>query len=448
MSLIQPRTPSGTLELLPRDQMVFQHMLDVIRRGYESFGFVQIETPNFERRDVLLNKSGGETEKQVYFIQSTGALQQGREPEMALHFDLTVPLARYVAQHERELAFPFRRYQIQRAYRGERPQKGRMREFYQCDIDVIGKDKLDSSYDAEIPAIIVKIFNDLGIKDFTIHFSNRKILLGILESWGISEAETQKLILREIDKLDKIGNDKVRGALIGLGLDSDKAIKLLDLLSLKGSKEELLTALKEMGIEYPSFQEGLFELTKIVSSLKALNVPDEYTCINLAIARGLDYYTGTVYETLLDKYPEVGSVCSGGRYDNLASLYTRSKLPGVGISIGATRLYDQLSSLNLLPEVPHSTQILITQMNASLSEEYLSLANELREAGFTVENYLEPSKLNKQLRFANKSGIPVAILIGDEEKEKNTILVKELYLKKQTEIKKEEIVEFLKKIFS
>ncbi len=446
MALIQPRIPSGTLELLPRDQMVFQHILDTIRRGYERFGFVQVETPIFESRDVLLNKSGGETEKQVYFVQSTGSLQHGREPDLALHFDLTVPLARYVAQRERDLAFPFRRYQIQRSYRGERPQKGRMREFYQCDIDVIGKDKLDSAYDAEIPAVIVQIFQELGIEDFTINFSNRKILLGLLESWGIGEKETQILALREIDKLDKIGAVKVRGAIVGLGLEGAYADKLLKLLELKGSNEEMIQALQEMGIEYPSFQEGLIELSKVVSSLKALGVEEKYTRINLAIARGLDYYTGTVYETLLDNHPEVGSICSGGRYEDLASLYTRSKLPGVGISIGATRLYDQLSSLGLLPQVPHSTQILITQMDASLAGAYLSLATDLRNVGFTVENYLEPAKLDKQLKYANKSGVPIAILLGETEAANGTVLVKELAYKKQTEVKRDDLVSFLKSV--
>lgn len=227
MSPIQPRTPPGTLELLPREQIVFQHMMDIIRRGYERFGFTPIETPVFELKDVLLTKSGGETEKQVYFVQSTGSLAQGHTPDLALRFDLTVPLARYVAEHERELAFPFRRYQIQRVYRGERPQRGREREFYQCDIDVIGKDKLDPAYDAEIPAIIVQIFEEIGIGDFTIHFSNRKILLGLLAGFGVDDAEKQKLILREIDKLDKIGAPKVREAIITLGLRDDHADDVL-----------------------------------------------------------------------------------------------------------------------------------------------------------------------------------------------------------------------------
>src|SRR3984885_5116187 len=232
---VQPRTPPGTLELLPREQMVFQHMLDTIRRGFERFGFVPVETPVFELKDILLTKSGGETEKQVYFVQSTGAIQQGHAPELALRFDLTVPLARYVAEHEHKLAFPFRRYQIQRVYRGERAQKGRFREFYQCDIDVIGKDKLDAAYDAELPAIIVRIFEELKVGNFTIHFSNRKVLLGLLASHGIEDAEKQKLVLREIDKFDKIGRDKVRISLTELGLGEKIADNLLHLISHQGS---------------------------------------------------------------------------------------------------------------------------------------------------------------------------------------------------------------------
>lgn len=448
MSLIQPRTPSGTLELLPRDQMVFQHMLDVIRRGYERFGFVQVETPVFELKDVLLTKSGGETEKQVYFVQSTGSLQQGHAPDMALHFDLTVPLARYVAQYERELAFPFRRYQIQRSYRGERPQKGRAREFYQCDIDVIGKDKLDAAYDAELPAIIVQIFTELGIGDFTIHFSNRKLLMGLLAGWGVTAEETQKLVLREIDKLDKIGVQKVKELIVELGLSPDLAAKLMDLVALKGTKDEMLAALRGMKSENPVFVEGLAEITKMVELLRALGVPEERTRINLAIARGLDYYTGTVYETLIDAHPEIGSVCSGGRYENLASMYTKSKLPGVGLSIGATRLYEQLASLNLLPPVPHTVQVLITQLEPERSAEYLALAAELRAVGLTVENYLEPAKLDKQLKYADKNGMPIAILFGTKEVEAGTVLVKELARKIQHEVKREDLVHLLLELLS
>jgi histidyl-tRNA synthetase len=443
MSVIQPRTPAGTLELLPRDQMTFQAMIDTIRRGYERFGFVPIETPAFEMKDVLLTKSGGETEKQVYFVQSTGAMQQGQAADLALRFDLTVPLARYVAEHERDLAFPFRRYQIQRVYRGERAQRGRFREFYQCDIDVIGKDKLDPAYDAELPAIIVQIFEELKIGDFTIHFSNRKILLGLLQAYGIGDAEKQKLILREIDKLDKIGKDKVSEAIIGLGLAAEQAADLLTLITHNGSKDEVLAALTALKADDPLFKQGLQEVTQMVASLKALGVAEQRTRLNLAIARGLDYYTGTVYETLIDAHPEFGSVCSGGRYDDLAGFYTKSKLPGVGISIGLTRLFDQLNAQRLLPTAPTCVQVLITQMDPQLAGDYLELATKLRHAGFNVENYLEPAKLDKQLKYADKAGIPIGILIGSNEKAKGTVVVKDLIAKTQVEIAEAQLIEHL-----
>ncbi len=448
MTLIQPRTPSGTLELLPRQQMVFRHMMEVIRRGYERFGFVEIETPVFEVKDVLLTKSGGETEKQVYFVQSTGSLQQGHEADLALHFDLTVPLARYVAEHERDLAFPFRRYQIQRVYRGERAQRGRSREFYQCDIDVIGKDKLDPAFDAELPAIIVQIFTELEIGDFTIHFSNRKILLGLLGFWGIADEERQKLALREIDKLDKIGVAKVREAMVEIGLASETAQKILDLVAFKGDKDEMLVRLRGLSVDHPIFNEGLEELTRMVAALRALGVPEERARINLAIARGLDYYTGTVYETLIDAHPEFGSVCSGGRYENLASHYTKSKLPGVGLSIGLTRLYEQLAAHDLLPAAPSTVQILVLQVEPERASDYLALAADLRRAGFTVENYLEAAKLDKQFRYADKSGVPFAILFGSKEAEAGTVIVKNLAQKAQHEVRRDELISFLSSCLS
>lgn len=448
MPPIQPRTPPGTLELLPREQMLFQRMLDTIRRGYERFGFVPVETPVFELKDVLLTKSGGETEKQIYFVQSTGAIQQGHEPDLALRFDLTVPLARYVAEHERELAFPFRRYQIQRVYRGERAQKGRFREFYQCDIDVIGKDRLDAAYDAELPAIIVQIFEDLKIGDFTIHFSNRKVLLGLLASYGLNNSEQQKLVLREIDKLDKIGGEKVHALLAAAGLSARHIEDLLKLIAHKGHKAEILAALRTHNVGDQVYQEGLHELAQMTEALKALGVPDRRTRLNLAIARGLDYYTGTVYETLIDAHPEFGSVCSGGRYDDLASFYTKSKLPGVGISIGLTRLFDQLRAHALLPEAPNVVQIMIAQLDAALSGDYLTLAAELRAAGFNVENYLEPAKLDKQLKYADRAGIRVALLLGPDEKKKNTAVVKDLVAKKQDEIPRKALVGKLRELLA
>ena len=447
MALIQPRTAAGTLELLPREQMIFQHMLDTIRRGYERFGFVQIETPVFELKDVLLTKSGGETEKQVYFVQSTGAAQQGHEIDMALRFDLTVPLARYVAEHERDLAFPFRRYQMQRVYRGERAQRGRFREFYQCDIDIIGKDKLDPAFDAEIPAIIVQIFEEMKIGNFTIHFSNRKVLLGLLASFGVENAETQKLILREIDKLDKIGEGKVRESITALGLSATQADNVLKLTAFKGSNDEALRLLGEQKAEHPTFVQGLQELTQVVASLRALGVPERRVRLNLAIARGLDYYTGTVYETLIDDHPEFGSVCSGGRYDDLASFYSKSKLPGVGISIGLTRLFDQLNAHKLLPPASNTVQVLITQLDPQLSAAYLGLSTTLRKAGYNVENYLEPAKLEKQLKYADKAGIPIAIVMGSNEHANGKVQVKELATKTQTEVAIGELASKLDSIF-
>lgn len=446
--MITPRTPSGTLELLPREQMVFQHMQDVIRRAYERFGFVQIETPIFEVKDVLLTKSGGETEKQVYFVQSTGAVQQGHEAELALHFDLTVPLARYVAEHERELAFPFRRYQIQRVYRGERAQKGRFREFYQCDIDVIGKDKLTAAYDAEIPAIMVQIFEELKVGDFTIHFSNRKILRGLLADVGITDEEKQKLILREIDKLDKIGKENILSSLADFGLEKASADVFLRLITHKGSKDEVLSELRALPAKDPLFIQGVEETAAMVETLRALEVPENRTRLNLSIARGLDYYTGAVYETLIDAHPEFGSVCSGGRYDDLASHYTKSKLPGVGISIGLTRLFDQLRATGALPAAPATTQALILQVGGekNIRQACLKLAADLRAKGLNVEHYLEEAKLDKQLKYADKAGIPAVVLVGENEMAKDAFIVKNMKAKKQEEIGRDALVEKIRRI--
>jgi histidyl-tRNA synthetase len=444
--MITPRTAAGTLELLPREQMVFQHMFDVIRRGFERFGFVQIETPVFEVKDVLLTKSGGETEKQVYFVQSTGGLQQGHDADLALRFDLTVPLARYVAQNERDLAFPFRRYQMQRVYRGERAQRGRFREFYQCDIDVIGKDKLATSYDAELPAIIVQIFEELKVGDFTIHFSNRKILRGLLSGYGIADEEKQKLILREIDKLDKIGAAKVREAMTALGLADKAAGDLLDLIAYDGSKNEVLAKLDAQGVADEMFSQGVTEAREVVDALAALGVPEKRTRLNLSIARGLDYYTGTVYETLIDAHPEFGSVCSGGRYDDLAGHYTKSKLPGVGISIGLTRLFDQLNAHNLLAAVPCSIDVFVAQFDPADQPHNLKLAADLRAAGLRVNVWLEQSKPDKQIKYADKLGIPVLLVQSANERAAGAIAVKDMFAKTQVDVLRGDLIAKLKEM--
>src|SRR5688572_5065623 len=423
-SLIKPRTPPGVMELLPRDQIAFQRMLDTIRRVYERFGFLPVETPVFELSDVLLTKTGGETERQVYFVQSTGALEQFHAervqddasraadplarhlPEMALRFDLTVPLARYVAEHEHDLAFPFRRYQIQRVYRGERAQRGRFREFYQCDIDVIGKDSLPVRHDAEIPAVIHAVFTELGVGAFTIQLNNRKLLRGFFEGLGLADGERQALVLREIDKLDKRGADAVRATLTGdaFGLAADVADRIMAFVQSRStSHADALAKLDALdtGDAPPTLREGVGELRAVLAMLQAQGVPESAYALNFSIARGLDYYTGTVYETTLDDHPQIGSVCSGGRYENLASSYTKSKLPGVGISIGATRLYYQLREAGIVTAAESSVQAMVGLMDDARLADSLDVAQRLRAAGIATEVQLEARKLQKQFQYAD-----------------------------------------------
>ncbi len=397
------------MELLPRDQIALQRMLETIRSGFERFGFLPIETPVFEATDILLTKSGGETEKQVYFVQSTGALEAGKKPELALRFDLTVPLARYVAEHENDLAFPFRRYQIQRVYRGERNQRGRFREFYQCDIDVIGKDTLSLAYDAEMPAVIYSVFTALDVGPFTIRINNRKLLNGLLNSLGVTD---RSAVLRELDKLDKVGADAVKASLTTLGIDPGPILALVS------------GAMPDVNDEM--FKAGRAELEAVLESLAAQGVPKDRVKVDLSIARGLDYYTGTIYETYLDAYPQIGSVCSGGRYDDLASAYTRSKLPGVGLSIGATRLFFQLKEAGLIKTQDSTCKVYVAQMDAALSADCRALAAELRKAGVNTECAAEPGKLGKQYKYADRAGIRFVALIGPNEHAKGVVKLKDL----------------------
>ncbi|HTI96394.1 MAG TPA: histidine--tRNA ligase, partial [Rudaea sp.] len=413
--MTQPRTMPGTLELLPPDQIAFQRMLGTVRRNFERFGFLPIETPVMEFSDVLLTKQGGETERQVYFVQSTGALEKsdgGRPgsafPELALRFDLTVPLARYVAEHEHDLNFPFRRYQIQRVYRGERAQRGRFREFYQCDIDVVGKDTLSIRYDAEIPAVIYAVFRDLAIGPFTIWLNNRKLMRGFFESVGIGDPERQAHALREVDKLDKRGADYVRDTLTGegFGLSADAAKRILDFVQIRShGHADALARLDALGANNATLAEGIAELKQTLELIRAFGVPETHYAINLSIARGLDYYTGTVYETTLNEHPQIGSICSGGRYDNLASNYTKSKLPGVGISIGATRLFWQLREAKLLGATASMVQVLVALMDEKLLPACLEIATQLRNAGIATEVVLDGGKLGKQFKYADRAGI-------------------------------------------
>ena len=433
--MIKPRTPPGVMELLPREQIAFQGMLDTIRRTYEAFGFLPVETPVFELSDVLLTKTGGETERQVYFAQSTGALEKSREagdtsalPELALRFDLTVPLARYVAEHEHDLGFPFRRYQIQRVYRGERAQRGRFREFYQCDIDVIGKDALSPRYDAEIPAVIHAVFEQLAIGDFTIQFNHRKLLRGFFEGLGI-EGERQMLVLRELDKLDKRGEAAVRETLTGeaFALAEDVADKLLAFSRVRSrSHDEALSQLANLGDGTPLFNEGRDALVATLEQLKAMGIPESRYAINLSIARGLDYYTGIVYETTLNDHPQIGSICSGGRYDDLASHYTKSKLPGVGISIGLTRLFWQLQEAGLIDVATSSVDVLVALLDDADFDDALSLSQALRASGLRVETQMEARKIAKQFQYADRAGIRFVALRGEGERADGTVTIKDL----------------------
>jgi len=395
---------------------------------------------------VLLTKTGGETERQVYFVQSTGALEQGEKPDLALRFDLTVPLARYVAEHEHDLAFPFRRYQMQRVYRGERAQRGRFREFYQCDIDVIGKDALSVRYDAEIPAVIHAVFRALDIGAFTIQINNRKLMRGFFENLGIADGERQTLVLREVDKLDKRGADYVRSVLTGeaFGLSPETAQRILDFVQVRStSLADAHARLDALGSGSEALEQGRAELREVLDTVAMLGVPESAFALNFSIARGLDYYTGTVYETTLNDHPEIGSICSGGRYDNLAGQYTKSKLPGVGISIGLTRLFWQLREAGLLKRARGTVDVLVTQMDAALLPQYLSLAQELRVAGIRTEMALDGGKLGRQLKYADRAGIRYALVLGEDELARGVVALKDLASGEQNEVPRADVIRIL-----
>lgn len=441
------------MELLPRDQIAFQRMLDTIRRNFERFGFLPVETPVMELTEVLLTKSGGETEREVYFVESTGSRAKNNKaderatPELALRFDLTVPLARYVAEHEHDLAFPFRRYQMQRVYRGERQQAGRYREFYQCDIDVVGKDSLSVRYDAELPATIYAVFSELDIGAFTIQLNNRKLLRGFFQAQGVEDSELQARVLREVDKLDKRGADYVRETLTGpdFGLSETAVATILAFVGVRStSHADALAQLDALGEGNEALREGAAELREVLGLIRALGVPEQNYALNFSIARGLDYYTGTVYETTLNDYPGLGSICSGGRYENLASNYTRSRLPGVGISIGLTRLFYQLRKAGIVSTAESSVQVLITQMEDAHLPQCLALANELRHGGLNTEVVMEASKLKQQFKYADRAGIRFVVVLGENEIAKGTATVKDLRREDQFEVPRAELARTLR----
>ena len=435
-NIVKPSTLPGFMELLPKDQILFNKIKDTIRKTYESFGFIPIDTPLIERSEILLAKGGGETEKQIYRFTKG-------DTDMALRFDLTVPLARYVAQHFPNLTFPYRRYHIGKVYRGEKSQRGRFREFYQCDVDIIGNGKLSVVYDAEIPSIIYATFRNLGFEDFTVKINNRKVLNGFFASLNISSTAD---VLRSIDKLEKIGDRGVRAELKELGLPESIVDRILRFIKIQGSDGEKLEALKALDIANEIFREGIEELETVIDYVKSFGVPEKNYMIDLTIARGLDYYTGTVYETFLDDYPEIGSVCSGGRYDNLAEFYTIQKLPGVGISIGLTRLFYQLKEAGLLEgDAPSTlTKVLVVPMDETCNEYSIKVANILREEGIVSEVHFEEAKVGKKLNYANKLDIPYVILIGEDEIRRQMVSLKDMKTGDQELITIEEAIKTVK----
>lgn len=424
--IVEPSILAGFIELLPEEQMIFSDMQNKIRETFESYGFIPLDTPVLEKAEVLLAKSGGDTAKQVYRFTKG-------DTDMAMRFDLTVPLARYVAQHYGELVFPFRRYHIGKVYRGERPQKGRFREFYQCDIDIIGNGTLNVINDAEIVSVIYSTFRRLSLGDFTININNRKLLNGFFEAWNV---ENPVEVLRIVDKLDKIGPDAVRKELAEIGTKEDSIDAIMNLTSIEGNYEDIIAKLKEMSINNGKFREGLGELETVCSYIKAFGIPESNFTVNLKIARGLDYYTGTVYETYLNDYPQLGSVCSGGRYDELASNYTKQSLPGVGISIGLSRLFYQLNAAGIISLDGRKTpsKILFVPMDGTVSYT-LSLAQSFRERGIPCETYLNEGKMGKKFSYADKLGIPYCAVIGESEMQSGTFNLKNMKTGEQIPLK-------------
>ena len=436
MEKIRPHTLSGFMELLPAPQMQMERIMEVLRRSYQSFGFTALDTPVIEDSEVLLAKGGGETEKQIYRFRKG-------DSDLALRFDLTVPLAKYVALHYGELAFPFRRYQIGKVYRGERAQRGRFREFYQADIDIIGDGKLDILNEAEIPAIIDRSFRALGLEHFQIRVNNRKVLSGFYAMMGLAEKSGE--IMRTVDKLDKIGADKLKILLTEeILLTEAQAEEIMRFISIRGTNAEVLNALAHYRGKNELFDRGLDELYAVTRHLAAFGVKEEHFAVDLTIARGLDYYTGTVYETVLTEHPEIGSVCSGGRYDNLAEYYTDRPLPGVGISIGLTRLFYVLNEQGLLNDALPSApcDALVLPMTEDLNA-VIAAATALRDAGLRVQLYSEQKKFKQKMAYADKLGVPFAVILGDDEIAAGKLAVKDMRSGEQSVLSAEEAAALL-----
>lgn len=435
MSLVKPRIPSGFPEYLPAEQIEFNRLVNIVRRVYEEYGFSPIDTPDLELSEVLLTKSGGETEQQIYrFIKGNN--------DLIMRFDLTVPLARYVAQHESELIFPFRRYHIGKVHRGERAQAGRFREFYQCDIDVIGSNSV--AVDAEMPIVINKIFEQFDIGEFTVHINNRKILNGFFEFLGLSNIS--KDVLRIVDKIDKISANSFTEELEQLGLSADQITRLREFININGSKDVILNKLEKISLDCKSdqFKQGVKEIGLVVKTIRDFGLSDSRFMIDLRIARGLDYYTGTVYETMLNNHPEIGSICSGGRYDNLASHYTKKYLPGVGVSIGLSRLFYKLCEIGAIKSTRFSlAEVVVMPIGSGQITASVKIAEKLRSIGINTILYTEENNMRKKLKYADKMGLEWVVLIGEDELLTEEVILKNMLTGESIRIKSVELDSFL-----
>lgn len=437
MSLVNPSILPGFMELLPEEQKVFNRIKNTIENNFIKYGFINIDTPLIEKEEILLSKGGGETSKQIYRIDKEKTPQ-------ALRFDLTVSLARYVSMHFNELVFPFKRYQIGKVYRGERNQKGRYREFYQCDIDIVGNNSLSIYNDAQMPLVIYKIFEDLGFKDITFKTNNRKLLNGFLQSINVEDSEG---VLRTIDKLAKIGKEKTFIELEKLDINKYSIEKIFDFIEEEKNNEETLSKLDSLNIDNELFVEGLGELKEVYKFMKLFGIPEENIKLDLTITRGLDYYTGTVFETFLDEYENIGSVCSGGRYDDLANNFTNNKYPGVGLSIGLTRLFYQFNEAGLLDEEKEiDDTIVVIPMNDDVLDYSIEVVNKLRENNIKSDIYLESGKMKKKFTYADRKNVNFGIIIGETEKESNQIAVRDFITGNQELVDFDNMIVYLSEV--
>lgn len=434
MDKVTPKIMSGFMELLPEDQILFNEIVDKIRKSYEKFGFLPIDTPILELSEVLLAKAGGETEKQIYRFKKG-------ENDISLRFDLTVPFARYVSMRYNDLVFPFKRYQIGKVYRGERPQRGRYREFYQCDIDVIGEN-ISVMYDAEMIEVIYNTFKELNFGKFKVRINNRKLLNGLFAYLSLESKSVE--VLRIIDKLEKIGENEVKKELEKISISDDKINKILEFVNIKGTNDEIISLLEGLGIENEIFNKGLEEIKEVLGMVK-ISVPEDYYLIDLTIARGLDYYTGTIYETTLNDYPDLGSICSGGRYDNLTDYYIDKPLSGVGISIGLTRLFYQLKEAKIISSSAKTlTKVLVLPFQKENLKYAKEVASYLRDENIICDVYYEDKSLKQKLKYANRLGIPYICILGEDEERQNLVTIKNMETGIQNKVKLSEVAKEIK----